>query len=96
MICKVNGLLGVSFDRLIFTNTGAELDAYVQKLGWVVDASTSMITIPPNPDNQIEATVVQENIKLPRMFPPMLLVPHTDSTSCTEVTKIISFAATKA
>ncbi|KAF4572750.1 hypothetical protein EYR40_004168 [Pleurotus pulmonarius] len=57
---------------------GAELDAYVQKLGWAVDASTSMISIPPNPDNQIEATVVQENIKLP------------------QVTKIISFAATKA
>lgn len=30
------------------------------------------MNIPPNPDNQIEATVVQEHIKLPRMLPYFL------------------------
>ncbi|CAA7266603.1 unnamed protein product [Cyclocybe aegerita] len=47
--------------------TGAELGAYIQKLGWAVDPSTSVIIVPPNPDNQIEATVVQETIKLPQL-----------------------------
>lgn len=32
-----------------------------------------MVNVPPNPDNQIEATVVQESIKLPRMFALFLL-----------------------
>lgn len=45
---------------------GPELDAYVAKLGWTSDASTGVITVPPNPDNQITSTVVQENIQLPR------------------------------
>ncbi|KAJ3503803.1 hypothetical protein NLJ89_g8269 [Agrocybe chaxingu] len=36
--------------------TGAELGAYIQKLSWAVDPSTSVIIVPPNPDNQIEAT----------------------------------------
>ena len=46
---------------------GNELSAYVEKLGWTIDASTGVVSIPPNPDNQIESTVVQENIQLPRM-----------------------------
>ncbi|KAJ8520897.1 hypothetical protein ONZ45_g2341 [Pleurotus djamor] len=57
---------------------GAELEEYVRRLGWSLDQSSSLVTIPPNPDNQIEATVVQESIKLPQL------------------TKIISFADTKA
>lgn len=47
-------------------DTGPELDAFVAKLGWTSDASTGVITVPPNPDNQITSTVVQENIQLPR------------------------------
>ena len=44
--------------------TGAELDAYVEKLGWTTTGD--VVAVPPNPDNHIEATVVQESIKLPR------------------------------
>ncbi|KAG7450338.1 initiation factor 3 [Guyanagaster necrorhizus] len=47
---------------------GPELQAYVKNLGWSVDQSGTVINIPPNPDNQIEATVVQENIKLPQLI----------------------------
>jgi len=45
---------------------GSELESYIQKLGWTFDAS-GVVVIPPNPDNQIEATVVQESIKLPQL-----------------------------
>lgn len=38
----------------------------MSKLGWAFDTAKGIITIPPNPDNQIESTVVQESIKLPR------------------------------
>ncbi|KAK0505856.1 initiation factor 3 [Armillaria luteobubalina] len=47
---------------------GSELQAYVENLGWSVDGSGTVVNIPPNPDNQIEATVVQENIKLPQLI----------------------------
>ncbi|OBZ79210.1 Eukaryotic translation initiation factor 3 subunit K [Grifola frondosa] len=43
--------------------SSAELDAHIEKLGWTIDSSTGVISIPPNPDNQIESTVVQENIQ---------------------------------
>jgi len=46
---------------------GAELEEYVQTLGWTLDTSSSVIAIPPNPDNQIEATIVQESISLPQL-----------------------------
>ena len=46
--------------------TGSQLNVYIQKLGWTIDPSTSVVAIPPNPDNQIEATIVQESVKLPR------------------------------
>ncbi|KAJ3540518.1 hypothetical protein NMY22_g4261 [Coprinellus aureogranulatus] len=58
---------------------GADLANYVKQLGWTVDPATGNITVPPNPDNQIEATVVQEQIKLP---------PLSDA----ELTKVISHA----
>jgi translation initiation factor 3 subunit K len=48
--------------------SGSELEAYVSKLDWTFDASTGVIGIPPNPDNQIESVVVQESIKLPRTW----------------------------
>ncbi|KAK0208578.1 initiation factor 3 [Desarmillaria ectypa] len=47
---------------------GPELQAYAENLGWSVDQSGTVVNIPPNPDNQIEATVVQENIKLPQLI----------------------------
>ncbi|KIM48037.1 hypothetical protein M413DRAFT_218849 [Hebeloma cylindrosporum] len=47
--------------------SGTTLSAYIQKLGWSVNSSTSVVTIPPNPDNQIEATIVQESVKLPQL-----------------------------
>ena len=46
--------------------TGPQLNTYIQKLGWTIDTSTSVVAVPPNPDNQIEATIVQESVKLPR------------------------------
>jgi hypothetical protein len=45
---------------------GEALDEYIARLGWSQDPKTGVITIPANPDNQIEATVVRENIQLPR------------------------------
>ena len=45
---------------------GPELKAYVDKLGWTLNSEGTIVNIPPNPDNQIESIVVQENIKLPR------------------------------
>ncbi|EIM83312.1 ARM repeat-containing protein [Stereum hirsutum FP-91666 SS1] len=42
------------------------LDEYISKLGWTQDA-TGVVEIPPNPDNKIVSTVVQENINLPQL-----------------------------
>ncbi|KAH9946695.1 initiation factor 3 [Amylocystis lapponica] len=47
--------------------SGDKLDAYITKLGWVKDSTTGVVTVPPNPDNQIESTVVQENIQLSQL-----------------------------
>ncbi|KAF5355700.1 hypothetical protein D9756_003918 [Leucocoprinus leucothites] len=47
--------------------SGDDLSGYVAKLGWTIDSVTSVVDVPPNPDNQIEATVVQESIKLPQL-----------------------------
>ena len=44
---------------------GSELDSYISKLAWTVDGG--VLTVPANPDNQIESTVVQEAIKLPQL-----------------------------
>ncbi|KAI0079588.1 ARM repeat-containing protein [Panus rudis PR-1116 ss-1] len=56
-------------DRLsLYLNlTGDDLTAYLEKLGWSIDQSTGVATIPSNPDNQIVSTVVQENIQLPQL-----------------------------
>jgi translation initiation factor 3 subunit K len=45
--------------------SGDALDAYIKELGWPIE--NSVLTVPPNPDNQIESTVVQEQIKLPQL-----------------------------
>ena len=46
--------------------TGEDLEVYVSSLGWTSNPSTGVISIPPNPDNQIKATVTREAITLPR------------------------------
>ncbi|KAG8992583.1 hypothetical protein FRB90_000959, partial [Tulasnella sp. 427] len=46
--------------------TGSQFDAMVSKLGWTAD-SKGGIVITPNPDNQIQATVLREDIQLPQL-----------------------------
>ncbi|KAF7319949.1 Eukaryotic translation initiation factor 3 subunit K [Mycena kentingensis (nom. inval.)] len=57
----------ISSDRLAsyLDLNGADLAAFVKKKGWKMDGN--VIEIPPNPDNQIESIVVQENIKFPQL-----------------------------
>ncbi|KAF9535853.1 armadillo-type protein [Crepidotus variabilis] len=58
----------ISSDRLgSYLSLSDDLVQYVKSLGWSIDPSTTVISLPPNPDNQIEATVVQESIKLPQL-----------------------------
>ncbi|KAI0361715.1 initiation factor 3 [Trametes cingulata] len=64
---------------------GDELNAYVEKLGWKIDASTGVVSIPPNPDNQIESTVVQENIQLPQL---VKVIAHAAQTSLPVVSAV--------
>ncbi|KAL5495446.1 hypothetical protein ACEPAI_909 [Sanghuangporus weigelae] len=45
--------------------SGDDLVEYISSLGWGVDGS--VVTIPPNPDNQVEATVIRENIQLSQL-----------------------------
>ena len=56
-----------SLARLI-NIVGGELQDYIARLGWKFDSSSGVVEVPPNPDNQIASTVVQEDIKLQRMF----------------------------
>jgi translation initiation factor 3 subunit K len=51
-----------------------ELEDYIARLGWKFDSSAGVVEVPPNPDNQIASTVVQEDIKLQRMF--RLVIPE--------------------
>ncbi|EIW86560.1 ARM repeat-containing protein [Coniophora puteana RWD-64-598 SS2] len=44
---------------------GEELEQFAARQGWTSDSSN--FVIPSNPDNQIEAIVVQESIKLPQL-----------------------------
>ncbi|EJD33903.1 ARM repeat-containing protein, partial [Auricularia subglabra TFB-10046 SS5] len=50
-------------DRLAsyFNLQGEELDAYIAKLGWTQD--NGVVSVPANPDNTIQASVVRENIQ---------------------------------
>jgi translation initiation factor 3 subunit K len=43
---------------------GEELEAYIQKIGWFLETST--VRVPKSPDNQLEATIVEESIQFPR------------------------------
>ncbi|KAG8904592.1 hypothetical protein FRB99_001511 [Tulasnella sp. 403] len=49
---------------------GAAFDSYIAGCGWTTD-SKGVVVIPPNPDNQIQAIVIREDIQLP---PPLQLV----------------------
>lgn len=51
---------------MVENTSDGPLDEYITRLGWSQDPKTGVITIPANPDNRIEATVVRENIQLPR------------------------------
>lgn len=44
--------------------SGSELETWVLKQGWAIDGQ--VVSVPPNPDNQIESVVIRENVKLPR------------------------------
>ena len=70
---------------------GVELEDYIARLGWKFDSSAGVVEVPPNPDNQIASTVVQEDIKLPRMF-RLVTLERLISLLATELTKVISHA----
>lgn len=44
--------------------SGLELESWIEKQGWSLDTSTRTISIPSNPDNEIESVVIRENVKL--------------------------------
>lgn len=44
------------------------MEEHIAGVGWTLDSNTGTVTIPPNPDNTVEATVVRESIGLPRMI----------------------------
>lgn len=52
---------------MVLCAIGSELDSFISNLGWKMDGG--VVTVPANPDNQIESTVVHEAIKLPRSLP---------------------------
>src|SRR5258708_40081542 len=58
---------------------GADFEAYLKHVGWYLDGT--VVSIPPNPDNTISATVIREVIKLPRAFS----THHTVRTILTSV-----------
>ncbi|KAF8311030.1 armadillo-type protein [Cantharellus anzutake] len=46
---------------------GADFESYVASLGWSLNTSTGVVSVPPNIDNQIKATVTRETITLPQL-----------------------------
>ncbi|KAH0838449.1 ARM repeat-containing protein [Lanmaoa asiatica] len=44
---------------------GPELEAWVSRQGWTIDEQ--VVSIPPNPDNQIESVIIRESVKLPQL-----------------------------
>jgi translation initiation factor 3 subunit K len=78
----------------VLSFTGSQLNAYIQNLGWTIDPSTSVVAIPPNPDNQIEATIVQESVKLPRTS----IIPYflkSAQALVVELVKVIAHSVTQ-
>lgn len=72
------------------SHAGSDLEGFASKLGWRFESG--VVEIPPNPDNQIESIVVQENIKLPRMF-SVPLGAFVTEIAISELVKIISHSA---
>ena len=64
---KIPYLLSTSSSPLEFCPSGDDLIDYVGKLGWTIDQE-GVVVIPPNTDNTIVSTVVQENVQLPRAY----------------------------
>ena len=92
----VSSALVASIRVRAHSKSGSELEAFVSKQGWTFDSGKNVISIPPNPDNQIESTVVQENIKLPRMsnhYLNAVLVTHVYIHYTPELVKVVSHAA---
>jgi len=55
---------------------GTELVAWATKQGWAIGGQ--VVSIPPNPDNQIESVIIRENVTLPRewfLLPKCIISP---------------------
>jgi len=57
--------IGVRRLSSYFYLEGAAFEAFVSKQGWTIE--NGVVIVPPNPDNQIQSTVVQETITLPQL-----------------------------
>jgi len=47
--------------------SGEALEEFIAAVGWTLDSNTGTVSIPPNPDNTVTATVVRESIGLPQL-----------------------------
>ncbi|KAG8990727.1 hypothetical protein FRB94_013152 [Tulasnella sp. JGI-2019a] len=47
--------------------TGEPFDKYIARLGWIIDSKGTTVSIPPNADNQIQATVIREDVQLAQL-----------------------------
>lgn len=73
-------------------NSGGDLDNFVSQVGWSVE-SKGTIVIPPNADNHIQATVIREEIQLPRMRNSVHIVDVFEADNAfPELTRIIAHA----
>ncbi|KIM33018.1 hypothetical protein M408DRAFT_326688 [Serendipita vermifera MAFF 305830] len=58
--------------------SGDALEEFISAVGWTLDQNTGTVSIPPNPDNTIQATVVRESITLPQLAK---LLAHAQSVA---------------
>ena len=71
---------------------GDDTISFAQRLSWKVDGQ--QIIIPPNQDNQIESTVIRENISLPRKHLKHCFIgSKLIKTVLPELSKIVTHAA---
>ncbi|CAG7851527.1 Eukaryotic translation initiation factor 3 subunit K {ECO:0000255/HAMAP-Rule:MF_03010} Short=eIF3k {ECO:0000255/HAMAP-Rule:MF_03010}; AltName: Full=eIF-3 p25 {ECO:0000255/HAMAP-Rule:MF_03010} [Serendipita indica DSM 11827] len=47
--------------------SGDALEDFINNVGWSLDANTGTVTIPPNPDNTVQPTIIRETITLPQL-----------------------------
>ena len=71
-------------------SAGTAFEAFVSKLGWIIEGE--VVIVPPNPDNQIQSTIVHENITLPRAFLRYILPPSL-ADGLIELVKVITHTA---